>query len=114
MKKKTETKKKTVSLDDQLSGGLTFMRKLNSGEETMKTLRTVKRSAEEIEYDAKHIQSLRKKLRISQGVLAFAIGVSPRTVQKWEVGVNCPTGATAKLLHLIETMPIVRDRLVPT
>jgi putative transcriptional regulator len=79
----------------------------------MKTLRTVKLTADELEYDAKHIHSLRKKLRISQGVLALTTGVSPRTVQTWEVGVNSPTGATAKLLHLIETMPVVRDRLVP-
>jgi len=113
MKKGAELKKKTASLDDQLSGGLSFMKKMNAGEESMKTLRTVKLTAEKLEYDSKHIQSLRKKLRISQGVLALAVGVSPRTVQKWEIGINSPTGATAKLLHLIETMPVVRDKLVP-
>ena len=105
--------KNTASLDEQLMGGLAFMRKLNAGDASIKTLRTTRFKAEAPKYDATQIKSLRSKLRVSQGVLAHAIGVSPRTVQKWEIGENHPTGATATLLNLIETIPAVREKLVP-
>ena len=104
--------RKTASLDEQLSGGLAFMRKMNAGEVSIRTLRTTKVKAEAPKYDARQIKLLRSKLRVSQGVLAHAIGVSPRTVQKWEIGENHPTGATATLLDLLETIPAVREKLV--
>lgn len=113
MKKEPDMNRKTASLDEQLRGGLEFMKKMNAGGVSIKTLRSTKVIAEVPKYDAKKVKSLRHKLRVSQGVLAHVIGVSPRTVQKWEIGENHPTGATATLLNLIETIPEVREKLVP-
>lgn len=54
------------------------------------------------EYSPEKIISLRKKLRLSQAALASIFNISPSTVQKWEQGNKKPTGASRKLLDIIE------------
>jgi putative transcriptional regulator len=108
-------KRKTASLEDQLREGLAFMEDLNAGKASLKTLRTTTIESNIPEFDAEHIKHLREDdLHVSQAVLARAIGVSPRTVQAWEVGKNKPSGAAAKLLQLLEKRPIVRKDLIPS
>ena len=54
------------------------------------------------EYSPEHIVSLRKKLKLSQAALACVFNISPSTIQKWESGDKKPTGASKKLLDVIE------------
>ena len=54
------------------------------------------------EYTPEKIASIRKKFRLSQAALASIFNVSPSTVQKWEQGNKKPTGASQKLLDIIE------------
>ncbi|MCF6291150.1 MAG: type II toxin-antitoxin system MqsA family antitoxin [Desulfobacterales bacterium] len=54
------------------------------------------------EYTPEKIVSIRKKFRLSQAALASIFNISPSTVQKWEQGNKKPTGASQKLLDLIE------------
>ena len=54
------------------------------------------------EYKPEKIVSLRKKFNLSQAALAYIFNVSPSTVQKWERGSKKPTGASMKLLNIIE------------
>ncbi len=54
------------------------------------------------EYTPEKIVSIRKKFRLSQAALASIFNVSPSTVQKWEQGNKKPTGASKKLLDIIE------------
>ncbi len=54
------------------------------------------------EYTPEKIVSIRKKLRLSQAALASIFNISPSTVQKWERGNKKPTGASKKLLDIIE------------
>ncbi|MGK5090606.1 helix-turn-helix domain-containing protein [Deltaproteobacteria bacterium TL4] len=54
------------------------------------------------EYNSKNIVSLRKKLKLSQAALASVFNISPSTVQKWESGQKKPTGASRKLLDILE------------
>ena len=54
------------------------------------------------EYTPQKIASIRKKLRLSQAALASLFNISPSTVQKWEQGNKKPTGASKKLLDIIE------------
>ena len=54
-------------------------------------------------YDGERIKSIRKKLKMSQTVLAAAMNISPSTVRQWEQGAKHPSGAAQKLLSLIET-----------
>ena len=54
------------------------------------------------EYTPEKIVSIRKKFRLSQAALASVFNISPSTVQKWEQGSKKPTGASRKLLDIIE------------
>lgn len=54
------------------------------------------------EYSPEKIISIRKKFKLSQAALASIFNISPSTVQKWEQGRKKPTGASKKLLDVIE------------
>lgn len=54
------------------------------------------------EYTPKKIILIRKKFKLSQAALASLFNISPSTVQKWEQGHKRPTGASRKLLDIIE------------
>ena len=54
------------------------------------------------EYTPEKIVSIRKKFRLSQAALASIFNISPSTVQKWEQSNKKPTGASRKLLDIIE------------
>ncbi|WP_260853845.1 helix-turn-helix domain-containing protein [Paraburkholderia sp. BCC1886] len=54
------------------------------------------------EYDAAAVKALRKKLNVSQAVLADAINASASSVRAWEGGDKKPTGTAAKLLNLLD------------
>lgn len=54
------------------------------------------------EYSPEHIVKIRKKLKLSQAALASLFNISTSTVQKWEQGNKKPTGASRKLLDIIE------------
>ncbi len=54
------------------------------------------------EYSPENIVSIRKKCKLSQAALASIFNISPSTVQKWEQGNKKPTGASRKLLDIIE------------
>ena len=54
------------------------------------------------EYTPKKIATIRKKFKLSQAALASVFNVSTSTVQKWEQGNKKPTGASKKLLDIIE------------
>lgn len=53
-------------------------------------------------YTAKDIRRIRKRLRISQAILAYLINTKISTVQKWESGINKPNGPASRLLQLLE------------
>jgi len=57
-------------------------------------------------YTAAQIANLRHKLGLSQGVFAAYLNVSDRAVKKWEQGETKPTGATLKLLSIVESKGI--------
>ena len=54
------------------------------------------------EYSPEQIVSIRKKLKLSQSALASVFNISPSTVQKWEGGSKKPTGASRKLLDVVD------------
>jgi len=54
------------------------------------------------EYTPKKIATIRKKFKLSQAALASVFNVSTSTVQKWEQGNKKPTGASKKLLDIME------------
>jgi putative transcriptional regulator len=48
------------------------------------------------------IKTLRKRHKVSQPVFAAYLNVSAATVKAWEQGAKKPTGASLKLLNLVE------------
>lgn len=64
------------------------------------------------EYKAADVLRTRKALNLSQRRLAYALGVSPRTVEAWEAEKNEPSDAARYLLYLLEMDNTLVDRLV--
>ncbi len=57
-------------------------------------------------YTKSRIKKIREQiLEVSQPVFASILACSPSTVKSWERGENVPTGATRRLLQLIESDP---------
>ena len=53
-------------------------------------------------YGKNDVRRIRKRLRVSQAVLAYILNTKITTVQKWERGVNEPNGPASRLLQLLE------------
>ena len=53
-------------------------------------------------YDAKEVQNIRKKTGLSQKLFASYMGVSTKTVEAWEAGINRPSGAASRILNMFE------------
>ena len=53
-------------------------------------------------YQANEIQEIRKGTGMSQRVFADYMGVSCKTIEAWESGKNCPSGAASRLLNMME------------
>jgi len=53
-------------------------------------------------YGAKDVRRIRSKARVSQAVFAHYLNVGKTTVQQWEQGLKQPSGASLKLLDLID------------
>ena len=54
------------------------------------------------EYTPAKMIYIRKKVKLSQAVLAKVFNISPSAVRKWEVGDKRPSGASRNLYDLIE------------
>ncbi len=53
-------------------------------------------------YSSRDVVRLRRKLRVSQAVLARFLNASESTIKKWEIGAKVPGGANCRLLQLLE------------
>ena len=58
------------------------------------------------EYSAAEVKSIRKELGVSQPAFARCLGVSKKTVEKWESGDNIPSGPASRLLDLFKSHTI--------
>ena len=54
------------------------------------------------DYDSEKIRALRDRFKLSQAVLASVLNTSLSTVRQWEIGDKHPSGASKKLLNLLE------------
>ena len=53
-------------------------------------------------YDSARIKALRKRLELSQTVMAYVMNISASTIRKWEIGEKRPSGLSLKLLDLLD------------
>ena len=54
------------------------------------------------EYQADEIKKIRKTTGLSQKLFASYMGVSDKTVEAWEAGINHPSGAASRILSMME------------
>ena len=52
-------------------------------------------------YTAKEIKAIRLQQNMSQRLFAKALGVSVKTVEAWEMGVNRPSGIANRMLEFL-------------
>jgi len=52
-------------------------------------------------YTASEIKDIRLKHNMTQRLFAEALGVSAKTVESWEAGVNRPSGIACRLLSML-------------
>ncbi len=53
-------------------------------------------------YDAAQIKAIRNQTGMSQRLFASYMGVSTKTVEAWEAGINHPSGAASRILNMME------------
>ena len=54
------------------------------------------------EYHSDEIRQIRKTTGFSQKLFASYMGVSDKTVEAWEAGINQPSGAASRILSMME------------
>ncbi|MCH7517192.1 MAG: helix-turn-helix domain-containing protein [Bacteroidetes bacterium] len=59
----------------------------------------------EVEINAKDIQEIREKIKLSQSVFAKVLNVSSSSIKQWEQGKRTPSGSTKVLLELLRKNP---------
>ena len=64
------------------------------------------------EAGAKDIKRIRTQLYMSQGALAAILGVSKKSVEAWEAGVNIPGKPVIRLLQLLVSNSHLLDDLI--
>lgn len=60
---------------------------------------------------ARLIRQTRRDLNLSRAVFAHQLGVSPRTLEKWELGTAAPNDPAATLILLVRRYPDMLRRL---
>ena len=53
-------------------------------------------------YNAADVKRIRASLKLSQSLFADYLGVSHKTVEAWEHGINVPSGAASRMLMMME------------
>lgn len=54
------------------------------------------------EYKAEEVKRIRRETGLSQKLFASYLGVSNKTVEAWERGINQPSGTASRILHMME------------
>lgn len=99
---------------DDLMTGLNEAIAIERGELTGR--RTVYEIQPVKKYDNAQIKRIRNSVGMTQVLFASYMGVSCKTVEAWEKGVNHPTGSACRLISMLEnktfeSLPFVRRRV---
>jgi putative transcriptional regulator len=97
------------NLFKELKHGIREMDHHRKGKITLRQY-AVKKSARPA-VTAKVVRDTREKLNLSQGVFAHRLGVSQRTLEKWEQGRAKPNDQAATLILLVLKYPDTLSRL---
>lgn len=54
------------------------------------------------EFSSKEIKQIRARVGLTQKLFASFLGVSVKTIEAWEEGINKPSGIASRMLSMIE------------
>ena len=61
-------------------------------------------------YSADEIKTIRRQHKMTQKLFAAALGVSAKTVEAWESGINVPSGIANRMLELLSQDSALLER----
>lgn len=93
----------------ELMSGVSAMRQHREGRLTLRTHRIDPITLPPLK--PKVVRETREALRMSRQVFAFKLGVSPRTLERWEQGRSKPNDQAAALIWLVRKYPDTLERL---
>jgi len=56
------------------------------------------------------IKSVRESLKVTQVIFAQILGVSKKTVEAWEAGINLPNGPAKRIIGMLKEDPSILER----
>ncbi|MBQ9604969.1 MAG: transcriptional regulator [Firmicutes bacterium] len=92
-----------MNVYESITKGLQEAIEYTEGKPTGRTV--VLTNAELPTFSAEEIKEIRHSTHLTQSNFAFVLGVSPRTVEAWEIGVNSPAGSARRILSFIKQDP---------
>ncbi|MFD1988383.1 helix-turn-helix domain-containing protein [Paenibacillus nicotianae] len=64
-------------------------------------------------YSKEDIKRIRLNMTLTQKTFAQTIGVSVKTIEAWERGINSPNGSASRLLELMDQKPdVVKEHIL--
>jgi len=97
------------NLFEELKTGLEDAKVHEEGKLTLKT--TSVTSKEHKLLTADEIRAIREKYNMSRALFANFLHISPRTLEKWELGTSQPNEQASTLLALTDKYPDMFERL---
>ncbi len=96
-------------LFEELKSGLEDATRYEQEKLTLKT--TTVKSKERRLLSAEEIRAVREKYNMSRALFANFMHISPRTLEKWELGTTKPNEQASALLALTDKYPDMLERL---
>ena len=96
-------------LFEELQSGLQDIKLYEEEKLTLKTTTVI--AKERTLLTAKEIRAVREKYNMSRALFANFMHISPRTLEKWELGTSKPNEQASTLLALTDKYPDMLERL---
>jgi len=98
---------KMTKLFDDFMQGMAEIMEHEQGKRKLRVDKVVLKALDD--FSAHEIKNIRCKMAMSQNLFASIIGVSAKTVEAWEAGRNKPSGASIRMLQLLENNPAISE-----
>jgi len=97
-----------MSVFNSLTKGLEQAVQIEKGE---LVARTDKLTVEPVEDFSKiEIKAIRENMKLTQVIFAQLIGVSKKTVEAWESGINSPSGPAKRIISMLREDPSLPEK----
>jgi putative transcriptional regulator len=100
---------KKRNLFEELKQGISEIKRHNAGKITLRSYKVEKKPRPTITPEL--ILETREKFHMSRAVFALKLGVSPRTLEKWEQGTTIPNDQAVTLILMVRKFPDTLERL---